>query len=249
MAFGTIWWEILLHSCIKLLRDEIENKMGSTRRDGVILNGRRLYVAEKISDGSNGDIALDFYHRYKEDVKLAKSEGLDAFRFSIAWARILPQGKLSKGVNQVGIDYYNNLINEIIAHGIKPVVTLFHWDLPQALEDEYLGFLSPKILDDYLDLVEICFNYFGDRVKLWTTINEPWIFASNGYDAGSMTPGRCSAWRNNNCSAGNSATEPYIVDSMLLAHGAAAKLYRQKYKLSLNFSTPSVQIYVIQYEF
>ncbi|XP_060217045.1 beta-glucosidase 12-like isoform X2 [Lycium barbarum] len=86
--------------------------------------------------------------------------------------------------------------------------------------------------DDYLDFVEICFKYFGERVKLWTTMNEPWIFASNGYDAGSMTPGRCSAWRNNNCSAGNSATEPYIVGhNMLLAHGAAAKLYRQKYKV------------------
>ncbi|KAF3631415.1 Furcatin hydrolase [Capsicum annuum] len=186
---------------------------------------------EKILDRSNGDIALDFYHRYKEDVKLAKFEGLDAFRFSIAWTRILPKGKLSKGVNQAGIDHYNSLINEIVALGIKPLATLFHWDVPQALEDEYLGFLSPKIVGDYTDFVEICFKHFGDRVKLWSTMNEPWIFTSTGYDSGSLAPGRCSAWMNSNCSAGNSGTEPYIAGhNILLAHAAAAKLYRQKYK-------------------
>lgn len=186
---------------------------------------------EKILDHSNGDIALDFYHRYKEDVKLAKFEGLDAFRISIAWTRILPKGHLSKGVNQAGIDHYNSLINEIVALGIKPLVTLFHWDLPQALEDEYLGFLSPKIVKDYVDFVDICFKNFGDRVKLWATMNEPWIFTSTGYDVGSLAPGRCSAWMNNNCSAGNSATEPYIAGhNILLAHAAASKLYRQKYK-------------------
>ncbi|KAK4738314.1 hypothetical protein R3W88_002011 [Solanum pinnatisectum] len=186
---------------------------------------------EKILDRSNGDIALDFYHRYKEDVKLAKFEGLDAFRISIAWTRILPNGQVKKGVNQAGIDHYNSLINEIVALGIKPLVTLFHWDLPQALEDEYLGFLSPKIVNDYVDFVEICFKNFGDRVKLWATMNEPWIFTSTGYDSGSLAPGRCSAWMNNNCTIGNSGTEPYIAGhNILLAHAAASKLYRTKYK-------------------
>lgn len=89
--------------------------------------------------------------------------------------------------------------------------------------------------DDYRDFVEICFKHFGDRIKLWATMNEPWIYSTMGYDGGSLAPGRCSAWRNNNCSAGNSATEPYIVGhNMLLAHGAAAKLYREKYKASFN---------------
>ncbi|XP_009758225.1 beta-glucosidase 12-like isoform X1 [Nicotiana sylvestris] len=186
---------------------------------------------EKILDHSNGDVALDFYHRYKDDLKLAKFEGLDAFRFSISWTRILPHGKLSKGINQAGIDHYNSLINEIVALGIKPLATLFHWDVPQALEDDYLGFLSPKIVEDFLDFVEICFKFFGDRVKLWSTMNEPWIFSVTGYDSGTLAPGRCSVWRNNNCSAGNSATEPYTVShNILLAHAAAAKLYRQKYK-------------------
>ncbi|KAH0733617.1 hypothetical protein KY289_004805 [Solanum tuberosum] len=188
-------------------------------------------MLKKILDRSNGDIALDFYHRYKEDVKLAKFEGLDAFRISIAWTRILPKGQVKKGVNQAGIDHYNSLINEIVALGIKPLVTLFHWDLPQALEDEYLGFLSPKIVDDYVDFVEICFKNFGDRVKLWATMNEPWIFTSTGYDSGSLAPGRCSAWMNNNCTIGNSGTEPYIAGhNILLAHAAASKLYRKKYK-------------------
>ncbi|KAG6588175.1 Cyanogenic beta-glucosidase, partial [Cucurbita argyrosperma subsp. sororia] len=99
----------------------------------------------KIKDGSSGDIANDAYHRYKEDVGIMKKMNLDAYRFSISWSRILPKGKLSGGVNRKGIQYYNNLINELLAKGIEPYVTLFHWDLPQALEDEYGGFLSPRV--------------------------------------------------------------------------------------------------------
>ncbi|MCD7453562.1 Beta-glucosidase 12 [Datura stramonium] len=101
---------------------------------------------ERITDRSNGDVAIDFYHRYKEDIKLMKFEGMNGFRFSISWSRILPYGKLSKGVNQEGITFYKNLINELLENGIQPLVTLFHWDTPQALEDEYLGFLSPHIV-------------------------------------------------------------------------------------------------------
>ncbi|KAK8498213.1 hypothetical protein V6N11_062090 [Hibiscus sabdariffa] len=109
---------------------------------------------EKIVDGSNGDVAIDSYHRYKEDVGIMKEMGLDAYRFSMSWSRILPNGKLSGGVNKEGVRYYNNLINELIANGIQPFVTLFHWDLPQALEDEYGGFLSPRIVDDFRDYAE-----------------------------------------------------------------------------------------------
>ncbi|XP_027106821.1 beta-glucosidase 12 isoform X1 [Coffea arabica] len=187
----------------------------------------------KILNGSNGDVAEDFYHRYKDDVKLMKFIGLDAFRFSISWPRILPRGKLSGGVNKEGVAFYNNLINELISNGIKPFVTIFHWDVPQALEDEYHSFLSPLIVDDYLDFVELCFKEFGDRVKHWITMNEPYIFSNGGYDGGTLAPGRCSAWLNNDCPAGNSATEPYIVGHhMLLCHAAAVKLYREKYQAS-----------------
>ncbi|XP_019168143.1 PREDICTED: beta-glucosidase 12-like [Ipomoea nil] len=190
--------------------------------------------SERILDHNNGDVAVDFYHRYKEDIKLMKDEGLDGFRFSISWSRILPYGKLSKGINKEGIAFYNNLINELLVKGIKPIVTLFHWDLPQALEEEYLGFLSPKIVEDFKDYAEICFKEFGDRVKVWATLNEPWSFASVGYDSGKFAPGRCSSWMDNinGCpTPGNSATEPYIVaHHLLLAHAAAAQLYTQKYK-------------------
>ncbi|XP_048426765.1 cyanogenic beta-glucosidase-like [Pyrus x bretschneideri] len=101
---------------------------------------------EKIADGGNEDVAIDQYHRYKEDVGIMKDMELDAYRFSISWSRILPNGALSGGVNMKGIDYYNNLINELLRNGLKPFVTLFHWDVPQALEDEYGGFLSPRIV-------------------------------------------------------------------------------------------------------
>ncbi|GMN55327.1 hypothetical protein TIFTF001_024447 [Ficus carica] len=184
----------------------------------------------KISDRSNGDVANDFYHRYKEDIKLMKKVGLDSFRFSVSWSRILPNGKLSGGVNPIGVQFYNDLINELLSNGIKPLVTLWHFDTPQALEDEYKSWLSPKIVKDYLDYADFCFKTFGDRVKLWVTLNEPNGFCMNAYNFGTFAPGRCSNYVGN-CSAGNSATEPYIAaHHFLLSHAAAVKLYRQKYQ-------------------
>ncbi|KAF2319351.1 hypothetical protein GH714_014968 [Hevea brasiliensis] len=186
---------------------------------------------EKIADRSTGDVADDFYHHYKEDIKLMKKIGLGSFRFSISWSRILPKGKISGGVNPLGVKFYNDLINELLANGLRPFVTLIHFDPPQALEDEYGGFLSPKIVYDYLDYVDFCFKTFGDRVKLWVTMNEPNIFAMMGYSSGVLAPGRCSNYVGN-CSAGNSATEPYIaIHNMLLCHSAAVKLYKEKYKV------------------
>ncbi|KAK4397150.1 Beta-glucosidase 12 [Sesamum angolense] len=136
------------------------------------------------------------------------------------------------GVNKEGIAFYNNVFNELLANGITPFVTLFHWDVPQALEDEYLGFLNPLIVDDFKDFAELCFKKFGDRIKHWITVNEPSAFAASGYDGGSIgsiAPGRCSS--RDVCAQGNSATEPYIVvHHLLLAHAAAAKLYKEKYQ-------------------
>lgn len=188
---------------------------------------------EKISDGSNGDVAIDQYHRYKEDVGIMKEMGLDAYRFSISWPRILPKGKLKGGINEEGVRYYNNLINELLAHGIQPFVTLFHFDLPQTLEEEYGGFLSPHVVDDFRDYVGVCFEEFGDRVKHWITLNEPWTFCYSGYAIGVEAPGRCSEWQMLNCTGGDSGTEPYIVaHHQILAHAAAVKLYREKYQAS-----------------
>jgi len=186
---------------------------------------------DKIADGSNGDVADDFYHRYKEDIKNMKKMGMDTFRFSISWSRILPNGSLSGGINKEGVNFYNNLINEILSNGMQPFVTIFHWDVPQAIEDKYLGFLSPLIIKDYVDYIDICFKEFGDRVKHWITFNEPYSFCAGGYASGTFAPGRCSSWESGNCSTGNSATEPYICGhNMLLAHSAAVKLYKEKYQ-------------------
>ncbi|KAL3655770.1 hypothetical protein CASFOL_000166 [Castilleja foliolosa] len=142
-----------------------------------------------VHDGSNANMAVDMYNRYKDDIKLMKNMGFDAYRFSISWSRILPGGKLSLGVNQEGVDYYNDLINTIIDNGMKPYVTLFHWDLPYLLEKEYGGFLSDKIIEDFRDYAELCFWEFGDRVKHWITINEAWTYCAHGYASRHFPPG------------------------------------------------------------
>ncbi|XP_057800502.1 beta-glucosidase 12-like isoform X1 [Salvia miltiorrhiza] len=185
----------------------------------------------KIADRTNGDVANDFYNRYKDDVETLKYIGVDSFRMSISWPRILPRGKLSAGVNKAGIAFYNNVFNELLARGIIPFVTIFHWEVPQALEDEYEGFLSPLIIDDLKDFAELCFKEFGDRIKNWITFNEPSIFITGGYvgDIGILAPGRCSDRAK--CAQGNSATEPYIVaHNLLLSHAQIVKLYKQKYQ-------------------
>ncbi|XP_050284253.1 beta-glucosidase 17-like isoform X10 [Quercus robur] len=187
---------------------------------------------EKIADHTTGDIADDFYYHFKGDIALMKEIGLDFFRFSISWSRILPKGKISGGVNQKGITFYNNLINELLSQGLKPFVTLFHWDVPQALEEEYGGFLSQNIVDDYRNYVDVCFKKFGDRVKYWVTINEPNTFSIGGYVTGIEAPGRCSNYIGN-CTYGNSGIEPYIVGhNLLLSHATAVKLYKEKYQES-----------------
>ncbi|KAA8549571.1 hypothetical protein F0562_001411 [Nyssa sinensis] len=188
---------------------------------------------EKIADHSNGSVADDSYDRYKEDVKLLKEMGVDAYRFSISWSRILPSGNLSgHGVNQKGVEYYNNLINELLAYNITPFVSLFHWDLPQALEDAYGGFMSLNIKDDFVTYANVCFSEFGDRVKHWVTLNEPWSFSNYGYGEGQLAPGRCSSWlESNNCTSGNSGEEPYnVTHNQLISHAYAVQLYREKYQ-------------------
>ncbi|XP_020206710.1 beta-glucosidase 40 [Cajanus cajan] len=183
----------------------------------------------KILDGSNADVAVDQYHRYEEDVQLMKDMGMDAYRFSISWSRILPDG--SGEINQAGIDHYNKLINSLLAKGIEPYVTLYHWDLPQALEKKYKGWLSPMIIKDFATYAEICFKNFGDRVKHWITFNEPHTFAMMGYDLGFEAPGRCSILLHQLCRNGNSATEPYIVaHNVLNSHAIVVDTYRKKYK-------------------
>ncbi|KAF8082995.1 hypothetical protein N665_0798s0033 [Sinapis alba] len=173
----------------------------------------------------NGDIACDGYHKYKEDVQLMVETGLDAFKFSISWSRLIPNGR--GPVNSKGLQFYKSFIQQLVTHGIEPHVTLYHYDHPQALEDEYGGWLNRTIIKDFTAYADVCFREFGNHVKFWTTINEANVFTIGGYNDGITAPGRCSK----NCMSGNSSTEPYIVGhNLLLAHASASRLYRQKYK-------------------
>ncbi|CAL9231622.1 unnamed protein product [Arabidopsis halleri] len=182
-------------------------------------------------DLANGDTTCDSYTYWPKDIDVIDELNATGYRFSFAWSRILPQGKRSRGVNQGGIDYYNGLINNTIARNITPFVTLFHWDLPQTLQDEYNGFLNKTIIDDFKDYADLCFELFGDRVKNWITINQLYTVPTRGYALGTDAPGRCSPMIDERCPGGNSSTEPYLVaHNQLLAHAAAVDVYRTKYK-------------------
>ncbi|KAH7517072.1 hypothetical protein FEM48_Zijuj09G0023400 [Ziziphus jujuba var. spinosa] len=184
--------------------------------------------------GATGDVACDQYHKYKEDVQLMADTGLEAYRFSISWSRLIPNGR--GPVNPKGLQYYNNLINELLSHGIQPHVALSNYDLPQTLEDEYGGWISREIVKDFSVYADVCFREFGDRVKYWSTVNEPNVFGQGSYDFGFLPPQRCSPpFGRFNCTRGNSSTEPYIaVHHILLAHASAVNLYRKKYQEKQN---------------
>ncbi|TVU06507.1 hypothetical protein EJB05_49728, partial [Eragrostis curvula] len=178
-------------------------------------------------DHATADVAADQYHKYKACLSL--NSDLPGWRFSIAWTRIIPDGR--GAVNPKGLEYYNNLIDELLSYGIQPHATIYHFDLPQALQDEYNGQLSPRFIDDFTAFAEVCFRSFGDRVKHWTTLNEPNIEPLGAYDLGFLPPRRCSFPFGDNCAGGNSTTEPYIVGHhLLLAHASAVSLYREKYQ-------------------
>ncbi|XP_019099395.1 PREDICTED: beta-glucosidase 1 isoform X2 [Camelina sativa] len=176
----------------------------------------------------NGDIACDGYHKYKEDVKLMAETGLRAFRFSISWSRLILNGRGS--INPKGLQFYKNFIQELVRHGIEPHVTLYHYDHPQYLEDDYGGWINRRIIKDFTAYADVCFREFGRYVKFWTTINEANIFTIGGYNDGNSPPGRCS-FPGRNCLLGNSSTETYIVGhNLLLAHASVSRLFKQKYK-------------------
>ena len=141
----------------------------------------------KIKKGHRLDIACDFYHRYRDDIALVKLLGFEVLRFSIAWARILPTGRGE--VNQEGIRFYHNVIDECLDQGLVPYVTLYHWDLPQALEDEG-GWTSFSINAAFNSFVTICAKEYGNKVKNWLVLNEPFGFTSLGYMLGIHAPGK-----------------------------------------------------------
>merc|ERR1712038_1362729 len=143
-------------------------------------------VPGTIIDGSSGDVACDSYHNYKEDVRLMKEMGLTSYRFSIGWTRILPEGTGAR--NPDGIQYYHNLIAELLANDIVPAVTLYHRDLPQALQDQG-GWLNASVADWFEEYARVCFEEFGNDVKFWITLNEPKETSLQGHGSGTMAPG------------------------------------------------------------
>jgi beta-glucosidase len=167
----------------------------------------------KVRGGDTGEVACDFYHRYPEDVRLMKELGLDSFRFSIAWPRVLPQGR--GAVNQEGLDFYDRLVDELLANEIEPFATLFHWDLPQALEDEG-GMRVRSTAEAYVEYAEAVVARLGDRVRHWITHNEPWVYAWVGNAWGSHAPGRTSE-----------ADAVAVAHHLLLSHGWAVEAIRR----------------------
>ena len=155
---------------------------------GVSVWDEFVKIPGKTFKGTTGAIAVDHYHRYKEDVALMAEMGLKTYRFSIAWTRIIPDGK--GDVNEAGIQFYNNLIDECLKYGIEPMVTLYHWDIPQHLEELYHGWEGRESVDDFVRFSTVCFERFGDRVKYWITMNEQNVFTSLGWMTGLYPPGK-----------------------------------------------------------
>jgi beta-glucosidase len=188
---------------------------GAVREDG---RGESIWdrfsaTPGKVRNGDTGEVACDFYHRYREDIGLMRELGLGAFRFSIAWPRVLPTGRGS--VNQAGLDFYDRLVDELLANDIEPFATLFHWDSPQALEDDG-GWPARSTATAFVEYTEAVVGRLGDRVRYWITHNEPWVFAWIGHSWGKHAPGRTSE-----------ADAVATAHHLLLSHGWAAEAIRR----------------------
>ena len=161
----------------------------------------------------HGDPASDFYHQYKEDLRLCKEFGINGIRISISWTRILPEGKGK--INQAGLDYDDKLIDACIAQGVEPFVTLHHFDTPLPFYKNG-HWLNRDLIDEFQNFAKICFEHFGDRVKKWATFNEPWSIAQNGYIAGNFPP-------NETFQIGKAIQ---IEHNLMVAHAKALHLYK-----------------------
>ena len=173
---------------------------------------RFAHTPGRIKNGDTGDVACDQYRRFPEDVALMRELGLGAYRFSVAWGRVLPQG--IGPVNARGLDHYDRLVDALLAHGITPMATLYHWDLPAALDDRG-GWLNPDVAAWFAEYARVVFRRLDDRVKLWATLNEPWVIADGGYMFGELAPGHRSPWE-----------APRVSHNLLRAHAEAVTAYR-----------------------
>ncbi|MDR3566548.1 MAG: GH1 family beta-glucosidase [Syntrophobacteraceae bacterium] len=164
-------------------------------------------------NGDTGDIACDHYRRMEQDVALMADLGLNAYRFSISWARVLPGGE--GGVNQLGLDFYDRLVDALLKRSITPMVTLYHWDLPEALDNRG-GWLNPRVADWFAEYSRVCFRRLDDRVGLWVTLNEPWVVTDGGYLHGTLAPGHRNLFET-----------PVASHNLLRSHSRAVQVYRE----------------------
>ncbi|KAF7017504.1 unnamed protein product [Triticum aestivum] len=205
---------------------------GAYLEDGKGLSNWDVFThtqSREINDGRNGDVADDHYHRYMEDVEIMHDLGVNSYRFSISWARVLPRGRLG-GVNSAAIAFYDHLIAALLQKGIEPFVTLHHFDLPHELETRYGGWLGAGIREEFDHYADVCFKAFGDRVKFWTTLNEPNLFTKFAYMLGHYPPKHCSP-PFGTCNSGNSHREPYVAaHNMIMSHAAAVDNYKRNYQ-------------------
>jgi len=173
---------------------------------------RFTHTEGTIKNSHTGDIACDHYHRLDEDIALMKELGIKAYRFSISWPRIFPDGKGL--VNLAGLDFYNRLVDKLLNAGIQPFATLYHWDLPQKLQ-EIGGWTSREVSSHFADYVAVIAKHLGDRVNNWITINEPWVIANHGYITGEMAPG-----------IRDEKLSLQVAHHLLVAHGKATQALR-----------------------
>lgn len=175
----------------------------------------------RVANGDNGDPACDHYRRWRSDIDLIAGLGLPYYRFSIAWPRIYPRG-VKGGLNEEGVEFYRNLIQGLKKKGVEPVATLYHWDLPTAIEDETGGWAGEGgVVEEFEAYARTCFEQFGDVVKWWITINEPWCCALLGYEVGEHAPGKIDKPGVNLYRAGH---------NLLLAHARGAKVYHDEFQ-------------------
>ena len=165
-----------------------------------------------VVNGHNGDVACDHYHRFRDDVRLMADLGARAYRFSVSWSRVLPLGVGS--VNRRGLDFYQRLVDELLSAGVQPMMNLFHWDLPQALQDRG-GFANPEVVAWFSDYAALVASQLGDRVTDWMTFNEPAVFAFLGHAEGVHAPGQ-RHW----------PTAIKVAHNELVAHAAAVEIIR-----------------------
>lgn len=173
---------------------------------------RFAHTPGKIVNDENGDEACDHYHRYRDDVRLMRQIGLNAYRFSISWPRVIPNG--IGAVNEKGIDFYDRLVDALLEQNIEPYATLYHWDLPQALQEQG-GWGNREIIGQFADYTALVAKRLGDRIKYWATFNEPWVMAFMGHRSGEHAPG-----------LHDEALSLQVSHHLLVAHGAAVDALR-----------------------